>query len=232
MRNSETEAKFLVESSAVWRRLARVEGIGPLRRVGSWTERQRNTYFDTADLRLHRAHAALKLRRVGSRAELTFKRELSYRAGVSQRVEITVPMKTRSLPFASLRVGMTCVPVRRARGIVGARPLGEVLTLWTLRRRFLFGQRSVKGRLELALDQVSVVKGGRALARHREVELENRGLPEDRYRRAVGDFRALFRGRLRPCRRSKYELGLQALKKGGNFRRASGSKEGREKRRV
>lgn len=211
----ETEAKFLVESPAAWGRIGSLRGIGALKRVGSARERQRNVYWDTSDFRLRRAHAALKLRQVGSRAELTFKRELAYVGGVSQRIEITVPVRARELQRL-LSDPRANAAVRCARKIVGARPLREVLTLRTLRRKALFAPaRATKARrcLELAQDQVCVERGAGVLSTHREVELENRGLPESLFRQAVAGFRREFAGGVRLCRKSKYELGLAVLRK-------------------
>ena len=71
MKGKETEAKFLVENPSVQRRIASLHSLGSFRLIRRQSERQQNIYWDTPDLRLRRAQAALKVRRVGSRAEMT-----------------------------------------------------------------------------------------------------------------------------------------------------------------
>ena len=88
----EVEAKFIVRSPAVHEAAARLKRVGPFRVIRASRERQRNTYFDTADQRLKRSRSILKMREVGSKAEVTFKREILYRRGVSKRVEMTIPL--------------------------------------------------------------------------------------------------------------------------------------------
>lgn len=208
--SGEMEAKFIVEKEAVLNRIARLRVLGPFRRERSFQEEQWNQYWDTADFRLKLAHAALKVRRVGRRSEITFKRQTGYRGGVSDRIELTVRLPpgpaaarkaiTRELPIE---------PVRQARKIVGARPLEEVLTMRTQRRRrvFVFGKETV----ELDLDRVRILKGRRQIGTHREVELENLSAEEGRFRRVLAAFRRQFRGQARISRISKYETGLRLL---------------------
>ena len=190
----EVEAKFLVKNPAVLSRLARLRSLGSFRRISSRPERQENRYLDTQDLRLRQARAILKTRRVGAKTEMTFKREISYRRGVSERIEVTGPEA-----------------VLRARKIVGSRPLQEILNLRTFRRRLLFA--CGKDKIELDLDQVDVLQGGRKIARHWEAELENRAAGEERFREALAELKRSFRGDLRPSRVPKVEIGLRLLRK-------------------
>src|SRR5262249_7546052 len=52
----------------------------------------RDTYYDTADWRLHRAGCALRPRRVGDRVEATMKWRGSTARGPERRRELTVPL--------------------------------------------------------------------------------------------------------------------------------------------
>ena len=203
MKGRETEAKFLVESLALLRKIGSLDCLGPFRLIHRQSERQENTYWDTEDLRLRRGRAALKMRRVGSRAEVTFKREIAYRNGVSDRIEVTVPYR----PIDSTRL---IEPIRLARKITGSRPLKEVLTLRTFRRKLLFG--CSRQRIELDLDRVVVQRAGKPVATHREVELENLSASEVLFREALRAFKGRFGRALRFSRVSKYEMGLRLLK--------------------
>lgn len=208
----EVEVKFSVGRSAgaaaVLKKAEGLTFLGRFRWVQSGRERQVNRYWDTADFRLHQARAALKMRQVGRRAELTFKRELQYRAGVSERIEVTVPvplLKIRRLldrePFIE--------PVRRARKLIGRRLLEEVLTLRTDRRIRRFAFESF--RIELALDRVEVLRSGRVVGSFREIELENLGVEEGAFREAVRDMKRQLGQDLRISRTPKYATGLRLL---------------------
>ncbi len=201
----ETEAKFLVRDPKLFRALGRLTRIGRFRLQHSQTERQINLYLDTPDLRLKRAHAALKIRRIGRRAELTFKREISYRRGVSERREMTVPLRAAQVPVAEAG-RLDAEPVRIARRIAGGKPWRRVLLLETRRRKRSFVCPA--GRIELALDEVQVRRKGGA-TRYREVELENLGAPGPLFRQALSQIRRRFGQGLRPSRRSKYQIGLR-----------------------
>ena len=215
MKGKETEAKFLVESPSLLRKINSLDCLGSFRLIRRQSERQQNIYWDTQDLRLRRARAALKMRWVGSRTEVTFKREIAYRNGISDRVEITVqvPLGQRSRIFKSSRLidpARPIEPVRLARKIAGSLSLQKVLTLRTFRRKLLFacgGQR-----IELDLDRVVVQRAGKPVATHQEVELENLSASEGLFREALGALRRRFGGGLRSSRIPKYEMGLRLLK--------------------
>ena len=95
----EVEAKFLVKGEALLAEASALTSLGPFCLSSRKREKQRNTYLDTPGLRLRKARGALKLRQVGRRAEVTFKRELKYRQGVSERVEVTVPLRKGQIPL-------------------------------------------------------------------------------------------------------------------------------------
>ena len=201
----EVEAKFIVKSPSVLRPLCGLRRLGSFRRLSSRRERQRNTYWDTAGLRMRRGKAALKVRQVGGRRELSFKREIRRRGGVSERIELTAPMKgaARRLPETE--------PLRRARKMAGSRDLQPVLTLLTDRRRQLLGRG--KERIEVDIDRVTVRKPGAGLGGHTEIELENVSASPEAFREALAEFRRRFGKSVAPSRFSKYELGLRRLRR-------------------
>lgn len=204
----EVEVKFSVTRPAILKKAAKLTVLGRFRRIGSSRERQINRYWDTEDLRLRRAKAVLKMRQVGRRAEMTFKRELRYRAGVSERIEITAPI---SLPKVRrlLDRGPFIEPVRCARKLIGRRVLEEVLCLRTDRRAIRFSAGGE--RLELALDQVAVLRAGRIVGSFREVELENLSARERSFRETIRELRRRLGPGARISRTPKYGMGLRLL---------------------
>ena len=215
MKGKETEAKFLIQSTSIQRKILSLRTLGPFHLIGCQSERQQNIYWDTQDLRLRRARAALKMRWVGSRTEVTFKREIAYRNGISDRVEITVqvPLGQRSRIFKSSRLidpARPIEPIRLARKIAGSLSLQKVLTLRTFRRKLLFA--CGRQRIELDLDRVVVQKGSKSVAIHHEVELENLNASEDLFREALKGLMGQFGRGLRSSRIPKYEIGLRLLK--------------------
>ncbi len=226
MTSKETEAKFLVQDSSLWWILASLTSLGPFRFFQEKREDQVNVYWDTPDGRLKKAHAALKLRTIGPHRELIFKREIAYRGGVSQRLEITCPIRgrtSRGLTFAvsargsrTRRLGAPALdlePVRRARQITGTRPWVRVLTLKTLRRKRIFAYQGK--RIEMDLDHVSVLQDNRRRAAYQEVELEKLDAPEPAFHWALADLRRRFGGSLKASRLSKYEIGQRLSRRRG-----------------
>lgn len=194
----EVEAKFLVRDPAVLGKLEKLKELGLFRLKSRSLEEQDNRYLDTEDLRLRQARAILKTRRVGGKLDMTFKRELSYRNGVSDRIEVKSP--GAALP--------------QARKIIGSRPLKEILALRTRRRKLIFARG--KDRVELALDQVAVRRAGKTTARFDEVELENLSAPEADFQKLLSRLRRLAGKALRASRIPKVEIGLRLLKQGRN----------------
>ena len=256
----EIESKFVVEKAAVLRAAGRLESLGRFRRTRLGRERQMNIYWDTPDFRLRRARAALKVRRVGQRAEMTFKREVGYHRGVSQRIEITVPVKGERVASCLLPTrGWNDLPdpVRQARRIVGRRPLREVLRIRTDRTKRLFSfrqQRLALGeapprasaqrlapeeapprasaqRLELALDRVRVVQGRRTVGTFLEIEMENLSADPALFEETLRVFRRKFQRQIRSSRLSKFQRGLRLLKR-WNKRQEPVSHQAEPNRRV
>lgn len=193
MNSKEVEAKFLVRDPALFASLSRIHTLGPFRLVRRHRQLQRNTYLDTAGLKLKKLRAALKVRQVGDKAEVTFKQEEKYRRGISHRSELTAPLPRRALS-----------KLLRGDGL-----LQPVLTLVTRRTRLLF--RWGKQEVELDLDRVQVLRRNRAVAAHLEVELEDVSASPSAYRAALTALRKRYPGKLKPSRLSKYVLGLRAL---------------------
>lgn len=208
----EIEVKYRVSRRPAWEALGRVRSLGPFRLKRRARQMQRNDYLDTRDLRLRRAGAALKVRRTGRRAEVTFKRHLRFREGqTAERVEVTVPVPVSRLTAFLRNPPAGCEPVRCARRLAGRAALKPVVTVLTDRRKGLFARG--RQRLELALDEVRVTRGERFLSAHREAELENFTASRAGFlaaRRALE--RAAGPG-LRASRVSKYEAALRSLAK-------------------
>jgi inorganic triphosphatase YgiF len=209
----EVEAKFLPRGPAVLRKLEKLRMLGRFRLKSRRTELQENQYLDTEDLRLRQARAVLKVRRAGGKSEITFKRELSYRNGVSERIEVTMPLPvgTTYLDPSRYVVPMEIEPVRRAREITGSRPLREILNLRTRRRSLIFASGPEK--VEVDLDRVEVRWDKKTVARFSEIELENLTASEESFRELLRGWKRLFRGEIRSSGIPKVELGLRLLKK-------------------
>ena len=197
----EVEAKFLPRGPGVLREIEKLKTLGRFRLKNRRLEMQENRYLDTKDLRLRQARAVLKVRRAGGKSEITFKRELSYRGGISERIEVTAPISSRGSEGLE--------PVRRARRITGPRPLSEFLNLRTRRRRHIFAAGREK--VEVDLDQVEVLRDGKRAGRYSEIELENRTASEKNFRALLTEWKRLFRGKVRISRLPKVELGLRLL---------------------
>src|SRR5690348_432233 len=70
----EIEAKFRVEDGGTFTKVLDLRALGPFRLEPSATvEEQHNTYFDTADRRLHARHYGLRIRDLGTRRIVTLK---------------------------------------------------------------------------------------------------------------------------------------------------------------
>ena len=201
----EVEAKFIVRGGALHDAVAALKSLGEFRVMSRRRERQRNAYFDTDDLALKKAHSVLKLRLTDRGQEVTFKRQMRYRRGVSNRWELTMPIR-KSQVSRFLQEPLDIEPVRRARAAAGRKPLKKQFTLFTDRRITVLG---VGGqRVELDVDQVAVHLGRRRLE-HREVELENLTASPRTFRRAITLLRRRFGARLRPSRVWKAEYGYR-----------------------
>ncbi|MBI1953845.1 MAG: CYTH domain-containing protein [Candidatus Omnitrophica bacterium] len=207
--NQEVEAKFLVREAGLLRRAAALRSLDGFRVTARSRERQANSYWDTPTFDLRRAKAVLKLRRVGRRFELSFKKEISHAGGVSRRLEVSARLtkeKVRRLGRGKLKakpIHETCRITRK--------PLVKLFTLYTDRQKLLL----VSGdhRVELALDRVTFRRGGRILGRRFEVEVENLTASDRLFRTAIRALRRCFPGRLESSRVWKGEYGFRLWKR-------------------
>ena len=204
----EVEAKFLVKDRSVHDAVARLKRLDGFQIVRAARQRQRNSYFDTQDLHLRKARVILKLRQVGQKAEVTSKKELAYGRGISKRVEITVPIQRSAIPRL-LKGQLDIEPVRRVRAAAGDRSIRKIFTLLTDRRVRVLALG--KHRIELDIDRVTVLKGRKIVARHLEVEVENKTASADIYQEAIAALRRRFGKGLRPSRTWKAEYGFRLL---------------------
>lgn len=230
----EREARFLVHEPSIHRAVSRLTGLGPFRVIRRHHERQRNTYFDTEDMRLWRAKSVLKLRetclprgnrdrQAASAREVTFKKALAYRGGVASRLEITSRLRPAQREWMS-RGGVAIEPMRRVRHLIGARGLRKLFTIETdrttlilayrrpaslkLRRGLSEAQRAKEGqRVELDVDRVAVRHRRRIIGRRLEIEVENLSATPAVFRTAIEALRHRYRHDLRLSGVSKFEFG-------------------------
>lgn len=205
----EEEARFLIRDTVVWKQAATLRSVAGFSLRARGRERQRNTYFDTAGLRLRRAGAVLKLRVIGEHSTLMLKQRLGYREHVARHREVAVRLRTTS-PASALRQLPKSVPGRQALRLAGGRPLRVLLTLETDRRRLVIGKG--RAQIELDADDVALRVGQRILGRRRELEVENLTASAAVYHDVLHTVRRFFGAVLRPSRVSKFEFGLRALR--------------------
>lgn len=201
----EVEAKFLVRSRALHDAVAALKSLGEFRVMSRRREKQSNTYFDTDDLALKKSRSVLKLRLTDRKREVTFKSEMGHRRGVSDRRELTLPIR-KSQVGRFLKELLDIEPVRCARAVAERKPLKKLFTLFTDRRITILGVG--RQRVELDVDRV-VVRQGRKRLEHREVELENLTASPKTFRRAIAVLRRRFGARLRPSQIWKAEYGYR-----------------------
>lgn len=219
----EREARFLVSEPSIHRAAARLTGLGPFRVIRRHHERQRNTYFDTDDMRLWQAKSVLKLRETASAREVTFKKALAYRGGVASRLEITSRLRPAQREWMS-RGGVAIEPMRRVRRLIGARGLRKLFTIDTDRTTLILAYRrpaslKLRGglsearrakegqRVELDVDRVAVRHRRRSVARRLEIEVENLSATPAVFRAAIEALRRRYRHDLRLSGVSKFEFG-------------------------
>jgi CHAD domain-containing protein len=165
----------------------------------------RDTYFDSADWRLHLAGWTLRSREQDGRTEATLKSMGSGEDGRRDRREFTATVDGDSMDTLRRAHG----PVGdRLRALIGSRPLQPMFEIRTRRRTFPL---SVNGSVvaELALDDTAIPMGDERPATIQRVEVEVTG---DDPRDAAGAFVDELRGAcaLRPATTSKFEAGLLA----------------------
>jgi triphosphatase len=163
----EIEAKFQVANRAVFTSLRQLAALGPFRLVHSpGTERQHNTYLDTADRRLTAERTTLRVRDLGSRRLGTVKRSLSSQAGIHIREEWEVDLDAGDHP-----ADWPASAARdKALAMLNGAPIFPLMIIRTCRQYSyaILGDVQVA---EISLDEGVIMAGERALG-FREMEVE------------------------------------------------------------
>jgi CHAD domain-containing protein len=168
----EVELKYRVADVAAAARLAGVRTLGPFRAAGRSRQVQvEDRYLDTADGALGRAGWAVRLRRGPAMTILSVKSTTPASDALHRREELEGP--------ANLSLDPHAWPPSPARSLVlehaGDAPLLEIVTVRQLRRTRTLADESAE--VELSLDEVAVVAGGRVVDRFVELEAELRRGP-------------------------------------------------------
>lgn len=201
----EIEAKFRADDDQLFQALRGLATAGPFRLACEpGSEDQRNTYFDTADKRLHAGRYGLRVRAVGARRVATLKGAPHGNDGIAERpeweVEIGADDQPESWPASETR--------DRVLAITGGAAIQPILTIHTLRQH-IYVYHGAARFAEISLDEGTMYAGGRA-ERFREVEIE---LLAEGDRVDFDALVALLRDRfaLMPEDRSKLARGLALL---------------------
>jgi len=193
-----------VHLAPMQRWLGRLEG-GPIHLVPGRTRSHVDVYYDTADLRIHRAGRTLRIRRTGRNAEATLKARGGQDEGLRQRAELTEAL---AVPDPTALIQSDGEVGRRVRDIAGRRPLRRLFEVRTHRQVYLLQLEGTQTG-EVAMDRTVIGLDGvtePARLRRVEVEVGDPSRPEiqgfvDRMRRECG---------LQPAGLSKYEAGFLA----------------------
>lgn len=164
----EIEAKFRVEDSGVFAKLLAIRSLGPYAfEVVPEAEIQQNTYFDTEDGRVRRAHHALRVRTIGEKRIASFKGPTRIVDAVHERdeweVEIGDDASPASWPKSEART--------RALAMVGTECLQPIVQIHTIRRHIRVVLRG-SAVADLCLDEGTISAGGRRVP-FRELEIES-----------------------------------------------------------
>ena len=168
----EMELKYRVADAAAATRLAGARTLGPFRAAGRSRQVQvEDRYLDTADGALRRAGWAVRLRRGPAMTILSVKSTTPAADALHRREELEGP--------AGLSLDPHAWPPSPARSLVlehaGDAPLLEVVTVRQLRRTRTLADETAE--VELSIDEVAVVSGGRVVDRFVELEAELRRGP-------------------------------------------------------
>jgi len=165
----ELELKYRIVDPTAATRLAAIRSLGAFRAVGRARQVQiEDRYLDTADLALGHAGYAVRLRRGPSMTVISVKSTTPAATALHRREELEGP--------AGLSLDPHSWPPSAARSLVlehaGEAPLMELVTVRQLRRTRTLADEASE--VELSLDEVAVVTGGRVVDRFLELELELR----------------------------------------------------------
>ena len=204
----EVELKYRVRDQEAAARLGALRTLGSLRVAGRPRQVQiEDRYLDTADAALARAGYAARLRRGPRMTILSVKASSEAASALHRREELEGP--------ADLSLDPHAWPSSAARSLVlehaGDAPLLETITIRQLRHARTFAGDALE--VELSVDDVEVVAGGRMIDRFLELEVELKSGDE---RGLVGIASVLGADdALEPVTTSKLERALAALARGG-----------------
>jgi inorganic triphosphatase YgiF len=210
----EIEAKLAILDADALAALGALRALGAFRlEPAGEPERQRNTYFDTADMRLANQGCGLRLRDLGGRRIVTFKGAAAIRDGVHERGEWEQELGGGELAGEDYDLASWPAGEARSRAlaIAGEAPVRPIVLVETLRhnRRAL---REGRATALLSLDEGVIAAGGETLPfRELEIELLPAGTRAD-----LDELSALLRARfpLAHENRSKLARGLELLERG------------------
>ena len=167
----EVELKYRMSGVAAGERLIAADELAGLRALGPATDvLQEDRYLDTPDAALAAAGYAGRLRSTDGGTIISLKglKRQDDGGAAHRRAELEGPADPSAPPFAW--------PASEARDVVveiaGDRALEELVVLRQLRRKRLYGLDGTV--VELSLDDVEVVSGGRVVERFAELEAEIR----------------------------------------------------------
>ncbi len=204
----EVESKFIVRDPLVLSEVSTLRTVGTFTVTGQEHLVQHDTYLDTSDLSLARGRSVLKLRQRGDRYEVTFKQEVGASRGVSERVEVTLPVTPDQVPLL-LAGRLPIEPVRLARRVAKRKELTEVIASVTDRTRMLLAHETE--RAEIDVDRVTYRRGRVEMAGRMEVEVENQGASLDGFRALVDALKVQFGEKMELSSVSKFEHGLRLM---------------------
>ena len=204
----EVELKYRVRDAEAAARLGALRTLGALRVAGRPRQMQvEDRYLDTANGDLARSGYAVRLRRGPRMTILSVKASNAAASALHRREELEGP--------ADLSLDPRAWPPSAARSLVlehaGDAPLIEIVTIRQLRRARTFTGDALD--VELSVDDVEVVAGGRMIDRFIELEVELKAGREA----GLADLAAILAAdeALEPVTTSKLERALAALARGG-----------------
>ena len=209
----EVELKYRVRDADAAARFGALRTLGGLRVAGRPRQVQvEDRYLDTADGAMSRAGYAVRLRRGPRMTILSVKASNEAASALHRREELEGP--------ADLSLDPHAWPSSAARSLVlehaGDSPLIEIVTIRQLRRARAYTGDALE--VELSVDDVEVVAGGRMIDRFLELEVELKAGDEA----SLADLGVILGAdaALEPITTSKLERALAALARGGRPARA------------
>ena len=170
----EIELKYRVADAAAAARLGAARALGPFRAAGPVRQVQvEDRYLDTADGALARAGYAVRLRRGPTMTVVSVKSTASASTALHRREELEGPAGLSLDPHAWAPSAARSLVLEHA----GDAPLVELVTVRQLRRTRAMADAVAE--VEVSVDEVEVVAGGRVVDRFVELEAELRRGPAE-----------------------------------------------------